>query len=191
MKSVITKSGPGIAQVKQDLSRVRGSDVLVGIPAQKTLRKGQKMNNATLMFIHTHGSPLRNIPARAVLEPAIKADFKLIDPHLKRAAQATIQGKPQVAEQALNMAGIAASNVAKRWFTDPRNGWAPNAPSTIAQKGSDRPMIDTGQLRGAITYVVRQDQVAKTEPAAQSKPGVVKTVAEHVAAEVVDTLLEL
>ena len=28
--------------------------------------------------------------------------------------------------------------------------WAPNAPSTIARKGSDAPMIDTGQLRSSI-----------------------------------------
>jgi hypothetical protein len=35
------------------------------------------------------------------------------------------------------------------------NGIAPaNAPSTIAQKGSSVPLIDTGQLRASITYKV-------------------------------------
>lgn len=31
----------------------------------------------------------------------------------------------------------------------------PNAPKTIARKGSSKPLIDTGQLRQSITYVVR------------------------------------
>lgn len=31
----------------------------------------------------------------------------------------------------------------------------PNAPSTVAAKGSDKPLIDTGQLRSSISYLVR------------------------------------
>jgi phage gpG-like protein len=34
------------------------------------------------------------------------------------------------------------------------NGWAPNSPYTIAQKGSSRPGIDTGALRNSITASV-------------------------------------
>lgn len=34
----------------------------------------------------------------------------------------------------------------------------PNAPSTIARKGSSTPLIDTGQLRSSITYAVRKVQ---------------------------------
>lgn len=33
----------------------------------------------------------------------------------------------------------------------------PNAPSTIAKKGSSKPLIDTGQLRSSITYRVSKD----------------------------------
>jgi len=35
--------------------------------------------------------------------------------------------------------------------------WAPNAPSTIARKGSSKPLIDTGQLRGSIQVVQSGD----------------------------------
>lgn len=34
-------------------------------------------------------------------------------------------------------------------------GWTPNAPSTIAQKGSSQPLIDTGAMRQAIRYKVK------------------------------------
>jgi hypothetical protein len=151
----VAKSGPGLAQVAEDLKRLKASDVLVGIPAPKAQRRGQAVNNAELLFIHSHGSQLRNIPARPVLEPAIEADQKLITPHLAEAAKAVIDGRPAQAEMNLQRAGVAASNSAKRWFTDARNNWAPNAPSTIRRKGSDKPLIDTSSMRRAITFVVR------------------------------------
>lgn len=31
----------------------------------------------------------------------------------------------------------------------------PNAPSTIAKKGSDKPLIDTGRMRQSVTYVIK------------------------------------
>lgn len=112
------------------------------------------MNNATLAFIHTHGSPLQNIPARPFLEPGIKKVDKLIARQIANAAQAMITGDPEKAEKSLQKAGLLGSNSAKRMFTDPGNGWPPNSPLTIARKGSDKPLIDTEQLRKSITYVV-------------------------------------
>ena len=46
------------------------------------------------------------------------------------------------------------------WYRDVqrahiRNGnWVPNAPATIRRKGSDRPLIDTGQLVNSVEYEV-------------------------------------
>ena len=155
----VRKSGPGLAQLAQDIRRIKASEVLVGIPADKTQRKGDAINNASLLFIHTNGSPLRHIPARPVLEPSIVANQVLISQHLGAAAQAVLSRKPEQAERELRRTGTVAANGAKRWFTDPRNSWAPNAPSTIAAKSkpgkvSDKPLIDTGALRRAITYVI-------------------------------------
>jgi hypothetical protein len=151
----VAKSGPGLAHIAEDLKRLQASDVLVGIPAPKAQRRGQPVNNAELLFIHSHGSQLRNIPARPVLEPAIEASVKVITPHLAEAAKNVMDQRPAQAEVNLQRAGTAASNAARRWFVDPRNGWAPNAPSTIKRKGSDKPLIDTASMRRAITFVVR------------------------------------
>lgn len=157
MKPPVTasKSGPGLIELAKALDRIKHSDVLVGIPAEKTQRRKETINNASLLFVHTHGSPLRGIPPRPVLEPAIPANKALINPHMAKAAAAMQKGDPNTAERELRLAGTAAANAAKRWFTDPRNNWAPNAPSTIKAKKSDQPLIDTGQLRRAITFVVR------------------------------------
>lgn len=152
----VTRRGPGIRNVERSLEELRQSEVYVGIPAENEQRKDDKINNASLLFLHTHGSPINHIPPRPVLEPAIEANRALITPELAAAARAVIAGDAQAATAHLRRAGIIGANAAKRWFTDPRNGWAPNAPSTIRAKGSDKPLIDTGQLRRAITSIVSQ-----------------------------------
>jgi hypothetical protein len=160
----VTKTGPGLALIRKSIDRLKKSEVLVGIPAPTTQRRGEPINNASLLFIQTNGSQLKNIPPRPVLEPSIEANKGIITPHLGAAAKAVMDQRPDAAERELERAGMIASNCAKRWFTDPRNNWPPNAPSTVEEKGSDRPLIDTGQLRRAITYVVREEGAAKRGP---------------------------
>lgn len=118
------------------------------------------VSNAELLHIQSKGSVLKGIPARPVLEPAVEAsgNKEAIANELGAAAKAALDGNQSLAETKLKRAGMAAQRAAQKWFTDPRNAWAPNAPSTIAAKGSDRPNIDTGGMRKAITYVVKDSE---------------------------------
>lgn len=174
MSASYTKSGPGLKKVLDDLKRVEKSDVLVGIPAATTSRKGEPINNASLMFVLTHGSPLHNIPATPIVEPGIERKRKPIAVELAAASKAVLEHKPLEAEQALMRAGILGANGAKEMFTD--NDWPANAPSTIRRKGSDRRNIDTGSLRRAISWVLRiagKQPVQASETASQ--PAATKT----------------
>jgi hypothetical protein len=128
--------------------------VLIGIPARNKSRRGGGINNAELLFIFSNGSPVRNIPARPVIEPAIKANRQYINVELEKASVAALNDDPEGVMQSLNRAGMVAANAAKQWFFDARNGWAPNTPETIRAKGSSQPGIDTGAMRRAITYVL-------------------------------------
>ena len=152
MPVTVQRSGPGFAQVKRDMERIRKSDVLVGVPAANAQRKDEPITNASLMFIHSKGSPIRGIPARPTIEPAIQQSQALISPQLARASQYLMQNKPREAEKALARAGTVAVNATKRMFGSAQ--LAPNAPSTIKRKGSDKPLINTAALRRAQTYVV-------------------------------------
>jgi hypothetical protein len=137
-----------------DLQKLR---VYVGIPENDAPRpKGAKVTNAELAYIHTHGSPRRNIPPRPIIEPAIEADKAQIIPELKDGAKAALDGDKQKARTAFKRAGMTGQNIVRNWFTDPRNHWAPNAPSTIRRKKSARPLIDTSELRKSMTYVVAE-----------------------------------
>lgn len=153
----VTEAGD-IDSVRKALASLSQARVYVGIPEVETSRKGTPVTNAGLMYIQTNGAHLPNgavIPPRPVIEPAIEApnNKERITKELGLAASSELDGNRQQTLLHLKRAGTMGSNAAKRWFTDPRNHWAPNAPSTIAAKGSDRPLIDQGELRRSITHV--------------------------------------
>jgi hypothetical protein len=182
MKPVVkVTSKGGFEGTRAALLKLTRQQVYVGIPATTAMdRKRQLMtlagaakskrrkvklqgmaltsaiNNAELCYIHTHGSPARHIPARPIIEPAItdKQNSEEITHELELAAQAALDGKPDEVTRQLNLAGVVATNKVRGWFTNSRNGWAPNKPSTIRRKGSSKPLIDTGALRQAMTYVL-------------------------------------
>jgi hypothetical protein len=151
-----TVSGGGANKIKADMMQLVGLEVFIGIPKDTSARKKtSKISNAELLYIHTHGSPLQNIPARPVIEPAIKANQDLINKELAKVVPLAIDGQISEAKKQLKKVGVLGANLARAWFTDSRNNWKENAPSTIKRKGSNKPLIDTGELRKAITFVIK------------------------------------
>ena len=170
--------------ILKGIEALDGADVLVGIPegddrkqdlldraaalqltkSGNLSKKAQKLigaadspiSNAELLFIFTNGSPLRGQEPRPVIEAAIEHQptQDLIAKHLAASAIAALDGDEDEMIEHLDRAGQIGERASKRWFTDARNGWEPNAASTIRAKGSDTPGIDTGQMRRAITHVV-------------------------------------
>jgi hypothetical protein len=104
------------------------------------------------LYIQSHGSPLWYIPPRPVVEPAIEKNMPKLAKQMQKAAVAALDGNDIAPE--LHRAGMMGQNYVRGYFTDPANGWPANAPATVEAKGSDRPLIDTGELRKAITYAV-------------------------------------
>lgn len=136
------------------------------------------IGNAALLFLHSEGSPARKLPQRQVIQPAIKAEGnkeRLMN-GMKRVAQMEMAGDHDGALAQLAKVGVMGANASKRWFTDPRNGWPPNKRATVLRKlnkltgarrrkalalldaqgqaAVDTVLIDTGQMRRAITSVV-------------------------------------
>lgn len=117
------------------------------------------VTNAELLFIHTKGSRLRGIEARPIIQPAIEAEDnkEAIVTEINKATKALLDGDKDAAIKRMQRAALAGQNAARKWFTDSRNNWKPNAQSTIDRKGSDKPLIDTGALRNAIVGIVREE----------------------------------
>jgi len=181
----VSRSGSGPLALYQALSKIRRAEVLVGVSQKDTQRRGTPITNASLVYIHTHGSPARNIPARPIIEPAIEAsgNREVIAEHLGKAAKAWLDKDPRLATVELNRAGMAGQNAAKGWFTDPRNRWAEEKRATVLAKlrrlrgkrlraakaaiagmdtigyipGINEILVDTGAMKKAIKYIVREN----------------------------------
>lgn len=154
----VLKKGKGLEGLLKSLEALAKRDVLVGIPEANSSRPMEGPNNAELAFLHTEGSPAQRIPARPFLQPSIMAEKEEIAKRQIKVIQAALKGDVQLSIVEIEKLGEMARQNAYDWFKDPRNNWPPNAPMTIRLKGSDQPLIDTGNLRKSITYVVRTDK---------------------------------
>lgn len=177
-KLTVSDKTAELAKVLKELAKM---EAYVGIPESKSSRNGGKVNNAQLMFIHTNGSPLKNIPKRPVIEPAIEAaeNKKKIADYLAKSLKALLDGNVKQGIQFLHRAGQAGEQAARDWFFDPRNNWPPNKLATVRAKlrrkyktkkgldtaidaylsgtpGVDSTLIDTADMRKSITHVIRE-----------------------------------
>lgn len=120
---------------------------------QKDLDKGTPYSKAHDMYINEYGSPLHQVPPRPVLLPSLEYNKEDIAELMRDAVLGVLDGKD--ANQELSKVGMQGQNIARDWFTNPNNDWTPNAPSTVDAKGSENPLINSGQLRKSITYVIK------------------------------------
>lgn len=153
MKTPLKITSDRVPDVLKALQAMAKKEVLIGIPEEESSRPGETISNAELGYIHEFGSPASNIPARPFLIPGVEQAQKGAAAILKEGAQETLSTNKPI-DESLDRAGVLASNSVKRQFTSPTNGWPPDSPATIARKGSDRPLIDTAELRRSVTHVV-------------------------------------
>ena len=117
--------------------------------------KAPRINNATLLAILEHGSPVKNIPPRPLLKPVIDKHRNEIERVFLRIYNALINNNLDVADFEMEKLSQRVEMWGKKYFVE-ENGWAPNAESTIKRKKSDRPLIDTGNLRGSIRGIYKR-----------------------------------
>lgn len=165
MKSGVTVTTDRVRSVLEASAYLASSRVMVGIPEGKNERrpdrdeKGAPINNAELGYLHENGVPELNIPARPWLFSSVREHKDAVAERLKKVGELALTGGQPVAERGLNALGLFAQAFVKRKLHD--GPFAPLSPRTIAariRRGVTRtkPLIDTGQLLNAVTYVVRK-----------------------------------
>jgi len=147
--------------------------------------EGTPLNNAELMFIHENGAPEANIPARPVVNPAIEHAQPELTAALAATAKSAFDKGPDGVMKGFDAVGLIAQNAMRaRITTGPFAPLSPKtiaqraakrgtkrrksetkylelvkggmAPSEAQAAAGIKPLIDTGQLRRALTYVVRK-----------------------------------
>lgn len=146
----------GLPDMLRRMAAVAQRDVLVGVPAGEARDDGP--SNAEIGYQNEFGSPANNIPARPHLIPGVAAVQDKAVARLTQAASAAATGRMSDAERHLHAAGLIAQNSVRRTLTTA--AYRPLSERTLAERRArgrtgTKPLIDTGQYRNSITYVVR------------------------------------
>lgn len=128
---------------------------IIGSKAAQTHTDGA--TNVEIGSIHEFGSVSRGIPPRSFLRMPLELKiWDWVKANKDRYYEMLKINKLRKWYVAL---GFAAEDIVDQAFTTRGFGnWLPLKPKTIERKGSDMPLIDTGQLRRSISSKVLNDK---------------------------------
>lgn len=130
-------------EIRKEIEKLtHDKTVLVGIHEDAPQVEGGDITMAQLGAVLHFGN--QNIPPRPWLDVGVQsgsADYLSI-----------IENNSDDIDRALNMVGNIAVGKVQQYMTELQD--PPNAPSTIKNKGSSNPLIDSGALRQSVTYSI-------------------------------------
>lgn len=170
----------GLSDFRTLIKQLSDSEVLVGFPeGPDRPDEGVPITNASLAYIHDNGAPESNIPARPFMIPGIQQAQEKVERALSLAAKALLSsGDPSAVTKGLTRAGLAATTSIKRVVSSGvppplkdatlrarlrRHKGRKAEKAELARRadgeapGIDlvKPLIDTGELYRAVTFVIR------------------------------------
>lgn len=154
--------------INKTVATLKNSKVLVGIPSEDNARRTEEdrkespFGNAAILAINHFGSESGHIPPRPVLTIGIRNSKAAVAEQFKKAATAALEGGSNAANVYYERAGTIAANACKKVINDQDGIQAP-AESTIKARKyltksgfkGEKALLVTGQVRNAITYVVK------------------------------------
>lgn len=135
----------GFDNIIRQALKLDGKGVKVGI------RRGKGSHDGTDMLdiaVYNHFGT-STIPARPFISDCAEKNAGQIQEAQKRLVYRVYQGSLS-ADGALAQLGAWYVNVQKGHIL--HGGWTPNAPATIKRKGSNKPLVDTGQLVNTVDW---------------------------------------
>ena len=104
---------------------------------------------------HEFGDPTRKIPERSYIRRTFEKDEAARAAAIGKLTGRVVDGKLQP-EQAMGLLGTREVAAIRNTIAGGAHIPPPLQPETIARKGSDRPLVDTGRLLNSIAYVVEK-----------------------------------
>lgn len=141
-----------LIELQKKMEALAKKSVVVGIPHSENSRKGEDLSNIELAYIHEFGCAVRKIPARPFLITSIRDNSSKVSSFFSKQVKAYLNSE-QTVDGAYSMVGEVAESLVKDRFGS--SLLTPNSKRTIKEKKSNKPLIDTGQLRQSIKYEVR------------------------------------
>lgn len=160
MKSGVHVVLDKVAETIDGIQRLTSTRVMVGVPGDKTDRDdASPVTNADLAYIEENGSPEANIPQRKFMYPGLEAAQDKLTDKLEQVGNAALDGRPDAVDRGFNQVGLIGQSAIRKKITD--GPFVPLKPSTLAARRARgrtgmKPLIDKGELRAAINYVIRK-----------------------------------
>jgi hypothetical protein len=152
MPKKVTDIDLGYSKTIDQLIEIGKRDVTIGVHAKDNgPYENSPLTTAYIASVHEFGRG--NNPERSFLRATIEENKNKYAELEKKLIGRIIDGKI-TAEQALELIGQQAKSDVQTKIRTLRT--PPNTAETIKRKGSSNPLIDTGQLRQSIDYVVNK-----------------------------------
>ena len=103
--------------------------------------------NASIAVIHEHGAPGANIPERSFLRSTFDEERPALERQLAEGVEEVFKGRATLERILMNVGDDLADKVHRKILG--MNSPA-NAPSTVAKKGFDDPLVETGAMADAV-----------------------------------------
>lgn len=137
----------GFRRIVTNLKAFDGVELVIGV-----LRNSGRETNGTdlvdVAFYNEFGT--RHIPSRPFVRIASDEHGDEWQTLAEKGLTAITEGRMS-RKQVLDLVGIRAKADVQKVFGD-KTKLRPNAPATVARKGSSAPLIDSGRLRASINY---------------------------------------
>lgn len=140
--------GNRLRQIRESFEK--NNSVLVGVPAGTgSYEDGAPI--AVIAAVQEFGSADGVIPERSFLRVPLRQNVEDFRAVWRALIPKVVRGELTM-HQVMSQIGAKAAGVSQEAI---ESGIGPaNAPSTVARKGSSKPLIDSGALRQSITYIV-------------------------------------
>lgn len=182
----LTVKADGVGELREMIKLLAKKEVLVGFPEDTSARTGDEdaeITNAALGYIHDNGDADAHIPPRPFMVPGMKDAEARATAQLTKMAKDVLARKGTAAiDQGFERLGLMVATTIKRKINEGIP--PPLADSTLRERANRggkskgrqganwelawraagappstelaKPLIDTGQLRNAVSYVVRE-----------------------------------
>ncbi len=163
-KSGVTMKKDDVDAILKQIRMLTKQEVLIGVPDENAGRqpeqgeKQEPISNAEIGYLMEFGLPEKNIPARPFLVPGVENAKDKIGKRLEVGARKALTGDKDAVDIAFNGAGLVAQNAVRAKITDgPFKELSEKTLAARKRRGrtGEKPLIDTGQLRNSVTYVIR------------------------------------
>lgn len=148
MAASIIDKDHGFAAFFRRIKEIESSHVKVGVLDDGKVT-GAGLTVGQIAVVNEFGTEA--VPARSFVRSTFDQKREDLAELGKKLMTGIVDGKIKL-KPALDVMGSTLAAAMKKKITDGEGIPPPNAPSTVAAKGSDRPLVDTGRLLNSITW---------------------------------------